>query len=158
MLQTRPIRPEDKLALANGLHRLSAESTYRRFLSPKPSFSAAELRYLTEVDGHDHVAIVVEDPDDPGELIGVGRWVRLADDPRSAEIAITVADCWQQRGIGSMLARELADEARAHGISRFTATVAGENKPALRLLSKASDRLRLTHAGGIDAAVVELAA
>ena len=158
MLHQRPIRPDDKLALANGLHRLSEQSTYRRFLSPKSSFSAAELRYLTEVDGHDHVAIVVEDPDDPRELIGVGRWVRLTEDPSSAEIAITVADCWQRRGIGSMLARALADEARAQGIRRFTATVAGENKPALRLLSKASDRLRLTHAGGIDAAVVDLAA
>ena len=158
MLHLRPIRPDDKLALANGLHRLSEQSTYRRFLSPKPSFSAAELRYLTEVDGHDHVAIVVEDPDNPHEGIGVGRWIRLAEDPESAEIAITVADHWQRRGVGSLLAQALADEARAHGIQRFVATVAGENKPALRLLAKASDRLRLTHAGGIDGAVLDLAA
>jgi RimJ/RimL family protein N-acetyltransferase len=157
-VELRPIRPRDKDGLAAGLSRLSERSVYRRFLSPKPSFSLAELRYLTEVDGHDHVALVVEDPDETSELIGVGRWVRLADEPSTAEIAITVADCWQRRGIGTLLARALADEARVHGIRRFTATVARENTPALRLLAKASEHLELRHSGAVDDAVVDLAA
>jgi RimJ/RimL family protein N-acetyltransferase len=157
-VELRPIRPGDKHGLASGLSRLSARSVYRRFLSPKPAFSVAELRYLTEVDGHDHVALVIEDPLEAGELIGVGRWIRLADEPSTAEIAITVADCWQGRGIGSLLARALADEARAQGIRRFTATVSSENTPALRLLAKASDHLELRHSGAVDDAVVDLAA
>ena len=158
MLEPRPILPSDKAALASGLNRLSSRSVYRRFLSPKPSFSASELRYLTEVDGHDHVALVIDDPDRPGEVIAVGRWIRLADDPDSAEIAITVADCWQRRGLGSLLARALGDEARVQGIRRFTATVSAENQPALRLLEKAADHLELRHAGALDDAVVDLAA
>ena len=158
MLQPRPIRPDDKAALESGLHRLSEQSVYRRFLSPKPGFTAAELRYLTEIDGHDHVAIVIDDPDELGELIAVGRWVRLADEPATAEIAITVADCWQRRGLGSLLARALGDEARVQGIRRFTATVSAENEPALRLLEKASDHLELRHNGAVDDAVVDLAA
>jgi RimJ/RimL family protein N-acetyltransferase len=158
MMQPRPIRPDDKQALEAGLSRLSEESVYRRFLSPKPGFSAAELRYLTEVDGHDHVALVIDDPDDPGCLIAVGRWIRLVDDPTAAEIAITVADCWQGRGIGSLLARLLGEEARDLGIQRFTATVSAENQPALRLLEKASDHLELSHDGALEDAVVDLAA
>ena len=154
----RPIRPDDKHALEAGLARLSEQSVYRRFLSPKPSFSAGELRYLTEVDGRDHVALVIDDPDTPGELIAVGRWIRLADEPATAEIAITVADCWQRRGIGSLLAEVLGDAARAQGIRRFTATVSAENEPALRLLATAKDRLELRHSGGVDDAVVDLAA
>jgi acetyltransferase len=157
-LELRPIRADDKPALATGLSRLSERSVYRRFLSPKPSFSVAELRYLTEVDGHDHVALVIEDPDDPRELIAVGRWIRLADEPTTAEIAITVADCWQQRGIGSLLARALGDQARLHGIRRFTATVSADNEPALRLLAMAKDRLELRHSGAVEDAVVDLAA
>jgi RimJ/RimL family protein N-acetyltransferase len=157
-LEVRPIRADDKRAIEAGLTRLSERSVYRRFLSPKTSFSAAELRYLTEVDGHDHVAIVVEDPEQPGDLIAVGRWVRLVDDPASAEIAITVADCWQRRGLGSLLASVLGDEAYHHGIRRFTATVSAENVPALRLLEKAAERIQLRHNGNVDDAVVELAA
>ena len=157
-LEVRPIRADDKRGIESGLSRLSERSVYRRFLSPKTSFSAAELRYLTEVDGHDHVAIVVEDPDQPGELIAVGRWVRLADDPTSAEIAITVADCWQRRGLGSLLASVLGDEAHQHGIRRFTASVSAENVPALRLLDKAAERLELRHNGIVEDAVVDLAA
>jgi GNAT superfamily N-acetyltransferase len=158
MMQPRPIRPDDKAALEAGLAHLSKESVYRRFLSPKPSFSAAELRYLTEVDGHAHVAFVVDDPAHPGKVIAVGRWVRLAADPTAAEIAITVADCWQRRGIGSLLARVLGEEARAQGIQRFTATVSGENIPALRLLEKAADQLVLSHNGALEDAIVDLAA
>jgi protein lysine acetyltransferase len=157
-VELRPIRPGDKHGLASGLSRLSARSVYRRFLSPKPAFSVAELRYLTEVDGHDHVALVIEDPLEAGELIGVGRWIRLADEPSTAEIAITVADCWQGRGIGSLLASVLGDEAQWHGIRRFTATMSAENVPALRLLEKAADRLNLRHNGSLDDAIVDLAA
>jgi RimJ/RimL family protein N-acetyltransferase len=158
VLAPRPIRPDDKDALARGLQSLSEQSVYLRFLAPKPSFSASELRYLTEVDGHDHVALVIDDPDNPGELVAVGRWVRLAEDPEAAEIAITVGDQWQRRGIGSLLAEALAGEAARHGIRRFTATVASRNTAALRLLAKAAGELRLRHMGAVENAVLELRA
>ena len=158
MMQPRPIRPDDKAALEAGLHRLSPESVYNRFLSPKPSFSAAELRYLTEVDGRDHVAVVIDDPERPGELIAVGRWVRLADDPEAAEIAITVVDLWQRRGLGSLLAKVLGEEAGRQGIRRVTATMSAGNTAAHRLLEKAAGHLELRHNGGVDDAVMDLAA
>jgi acetyltransferase len=157
-LSVRPIRPDDKHGLELGLESLSEQSRYQRFLSPKPSFTAAELRYLTEVNGHDHVALVVERPGREGELIAVGRWVRLIDDPTTAEIAITVADPYQGRGIGSLLARLLADEARLHGIRRFTATIAGNNEPALRLMRTASDHLERRGNGAVVEMDVDLAA
>ena len=87
----RPIRADDKRMLENGLRQLSPESVQRRFLTPKSSFSRTELRYLTEVDGRDHVALVVESPAEPvRRLIAVARFVRLADDPDAAEVAIVV--------------------------------------------------------------------
>ena len=61
----RPIRADDKRMLSDGLRRLSADKRQRRFLTPKHSFSRAELRYLTEVDGRDHVALVAEYPAEP---------------------------------------------------------------------------------------------
>src|SRR4051812_50162136 len=62
----RPIAPDDKALLQDGLQRLSPESVRRRFLGPKARLSAAELRYLTEVDGRDHIALVAVGGADPG--------------------------------------------------------------------------------------------
>jgi RimJ/RimL family protein N-acetyltransferase len=156
----RPIRPDDKGLLADGLRRLSPESAQRRFLTPKRSFSRAELRYLTEVDGRDHVALVVEYPADPvRRLIAVARFVRLQDDPEAADVAFTVADDWQGRGLASLLGEKLAAEARLLGIRRFTATMASDNVPAHRLMAKLTAHLEQHHAGGgVDELVLDLAA
>jgi GNAT superfamily N-acetyltransferase len=156
----RPIRADDKRMLTDGLRRLSDESVQRRFLTPKRSFSRAELRYLTEVDGRDHVALVAEHPSGPvRRLIAVGRFVRLAEDPHAAEVAITVADDWQGRGLGSMLSEQLAAEARRLGIRRFTATMAADNVPAHRLMARLTDHLERHHVGsGVDELVPDIAA
>ena len=156
----RPIRPDDKGMLADGLRRLSPESAQRRFLTPKRSFSRTELSYLTEVDGRDHVALVVE-PFGAAErrLIAVARFVRLQDDPEAADVAFTVADEWQNRGLGSLLGELIADEARGLGIRRFTATMASDNRPAHRLMAKLTDHLEQQHVGGgVDELVLDLAA
>lgn len=140
-LLVRHIRPDDKRLLVDGLARLSPESTYRRFLSPKQRFSSGELRYLTEIDGSDHVALVALFPDDPDHLAAVARFVRLADDPEAAEAAIVVGDDVQGRGLGKLLAHRLADEARERGIRRFEATILGDNRPAHRLMAAIAERL-----------------
>jgi protein lysine acetyltransferase len=156
----RPIRADDKRMLTDGLRRLSDESVHRRFLTPKRSFSRAELRYLTEVDGRDHVALVAEHPSGPvRRLIAVARFVRLADDPHAAEVAITVGDDWQGRGLGSLLSEQLAAEARRLGIRSFTATMAADNVPAHRLMARLTDRLEQHHVGsGVDELVLDIAA
>lgn len=156
----RPIRADDKAMLASGLRRLSDASVQRRFLAPKRRFSRAELRYLTEVDGRDHVALVAEYPAEPvRRLIAVGRFVRLHDDRDAAEVAIVVADDWQRRGLGSLMAERLADEARHLGIERFTATMASDNVAAHRLMERLTSRLEQRHAGlGVDELVLDLAA
>jgi RimJ/RimL family protein N-acetyltransferase len=156
----RPIRAEDKRMLADGLRRLSDESVQRRFLTPKRSFSRAELRYLTEVDGRDHVALVAENPADPvRRVIAVARFVRLQDGGEAAEVAITVADDWQGRGLGSVLGMHLAHSARNRGIRRFTATMSSQNVPAHRLMARLTEHLEQHHVGGgVDELVLDLAA
>jgi protein lysine acetyltransferase len=156
----RPIRPNDKGMLADGLRRLSPESAQRRFLTPKRSFSRAELRHLTEVDGRDHVALVAESPSESERrLIAVARFVRLHDDPESADVAFTVADDWQGRGLGSLLGEHIAHAARNRDIRRFTATILSDNLPAHRLMKKLTDNLERQHVGGgVDELVLDLAA
>jgi RimJ/RimL family protein N-acetyltransferase len=156
----RPIRADDKRLLQDGLRQLSEQSVQRRFLAPKQSFSRAELRYLTEIDGHNHAALVAEHPRDPvRRLIGVARYVRLPERPETAEVAIVVADEWHGRGVGSLLAEQLAARARGAGIRRFTATMASDNVPAHRLMQKLTRHLGSRHTGaGTDELVLDLAA
>jgi RimJ/RimL family protein N-acetyltransferase len=156
----RPIRPEDKEMLADGLRRLSPESAQRRFLTPKRSFSRAELRYLTEVDGRSHVALVAEYPCHPvRRLIAVGRFVIDQGNRDAAEVAITVADEWQGRGLGSVLGAHLAHLARNREVKRFTATMKSDNRAAHRLMAKLTEHLSQHHVGGgVDELELDLVA
>jgi len=132
----RPIAPEDKAMLAAGMAGLSEQSAYQRFLSPKAELSTDELRYLTEVDFRDHVAYVAVLPGPPDVLVGVGRWIRLRDDPEAAEIAFAVSDALQRQGLGTALAERLADAARERGVRRFVATMLPDNLGAHRLFAR----------------------
>ncbi len=157
-IEFRHIRPDDKENLEAALERLSPESRHKRFLAPKPRFNAAELRYLTEIDGFDHVAILAVLADDPDRIIGVGRFVRLRDLPDTAEVAVVVGDRFQGQGLGRELGRRLADEARRNGVRRFTATLLGDNVAAHRLFHSISDRLEGRVEGGTRVVTAELAA
>lgn len=131
----RPVSPSDKPLFVEGLKALSADSRYRRFFRHIDSFTDQELRYLTEVDGKDHVAwIAVVTIDGREHGIAVGRWVRLLDDPRVAEPAITVVDDFHGKGIGKTLLWLLAREAIANEIGAFRAWVIGDNHPMLAIL------------------------
>jgi len=129
----RPIRPSDRDLLLDGFERLSPQSRYRRFLAPMDDLSEPMLRHLTEVDHHDHEAIGAIDPAS-GHGIGIARFVRLADRPDAAEAAVTVADDWQGRGLGTVLLGALADRARSEGIHVFTAIVLAANEEMLEVL------------------------
>jgi RimJ/RimL family protein N-acetyltransferase len=122
----RPVRSTDAPLLADGFARLSPQSRWMRFLGTKTSLSAAELRYFTEVDHHDHEAIGALSAAD-GRGVGIARYVRDAGDLHAAEIAVTVVDDWQGRGLGTELLSRLSDRARRVGIHRFTALAAAEN-------------------------------
>jgi RimJ/RimL family protein N-acetyltransferase len=129
----RPIEPGDKEKLVEGFERLSPESRYRRFLTPMNRLTPRMLRYLTEVDHHDHEALVAESADG-AEPIGVARFIRIADEPEAAEVAVAVVNHWQGRGAARALMRRLAARAVEEGVERFTATCLAENTDVLELL------------------------
>jgi RimJ/RimL family protein N-acetyltransferase len=130
-LLVRPISPDDKPLLADGFERLSARSRYRRFFRPLDGLSDRDLAYLTEIDHHDHEALVALDPE-TGQLIAVARYVR-SDDDDEAEVSVVVGDPWQRRGIATALLERLVERARQEGIGHFVALVMDENTEALKL-------------------------
>lgn len=132
----RPIRAEDKDALAAGLDRASPESRYRRFLRPVTTLSPKELAYLTEIDYTNHFAWVAVNPADHKEGLGVARYVRDPKDPTVAEAAVIVVDDYQGRGLGTILLRLLVATALHNGITTFRGWVLGDNVEILRPLER----------------------
>jgi RimJ/RimL family protein N-acetyltransferase len=130
----RPVRPDDRVRIVNALAYTSANTYYRRFHAPKLHFSASELAHLTQVDGHDHVALIATEIDRPDRLVAIARFVRYAHPPTEAELAITVHDPYQRRGIGRHMLTLLVDAAREHGITRLHANVQFDNEAMIGLL------------------------
>ena len=136
-LVVRPIEPGDRGALVTGFERLSPESRYRRFFSPLRRLSETDLRYLTEVDHRDHEALIAFDRES-GDPVGVARYVR-SQEPTDAEVAVTVVDDWQGRGVATALLEELVARAREEGIERFLALILGENEAAVELFKQLAE-------------------
>jgi RimJ/RimL family protein N-acetyltransferase len=141
----RPGLPTDRALLAKEFERLSPESRYRRFFAPMKVLSESLLDYLTSMDYVDHFAwaAVSAEPGPLGELqgLGVSRYVRL-DDREAAEMAVTVVDDWQGKGLGGILLDALVLEALENGITRFEGDVLVENRPMQELLRRTGARFR----------------
>ncbi|MCE3286664.1 MAG: GCN5-related N-acetyltransferase [Gaiellaceae bacterium] len=130
-LTIRALRDGDTETVAALFARLGDRSRERRFCGAKPRLSDLELTTLARVDRGRHVLVAYADGD-PGP-VGIARLVRDGD---SAEIAFAVADDYQGRRVGSILASELAADARAAGIAQLTATVCGDNPRVIALLER----------------------
>jgi RimJ/RimL family protein N-acetyltransferase len=140
LVTIRPITPSDRDELRRQFMRLSPESRYRRFFHAVTEPTDEMLAYLTEVDGEDHFAVVaVIDSLDlrTDQGVGVGRFLRLPDEPDTAEAAVTVVDDFQRRGLGKILLATLADAAKERGIRKFRGEVLTSNDPMRRLLEEA---------------------
>jgi RimJ/RimL family protein N-acetyltransferase len=148
-----PLHPDDRRRYLAGLERASADSLYKRFLSPVSRLTEAQLRYLLEVDHTDHDALLAVD-EGTGEAVGVARYVRLPDEPDAAEAAVLVVDDWQGFGLGRALCRVLAERARERGIGRFVATLLLSNERMLGLLRSLGPVREISREG--TAATVEL--
>ena len=115
------------------------------------ALSNREAAYLTEVDYKDHMAWVAFDLS--GEVprgVGVARYVRCDEDPEAAEIAVTVLDSHQARGLGTLLVRLLSGSAVSNGIKVFCGTVDEKNQPILALLKRAKAKTKQIGDGCLD--------
>jgi RimJ/RimL family protein N-acetyltransferase len=151
----RQVRPGDRPRLARAYDKLGERSRYRRFFTIVPELSEATLTGAADVDHTDHEALVAI-PVLSAEIVGECRFVRLADHPDTAEVAVTVADGWQGRGLGSALLGRLSQRAREVGIQYFTAEILAENRAMLAVLPGLG-RVETESHGPVVTARVELA-
>lgn len=130
----RPITPADRAYLQQAWAHLSEQSRYLRFFAPISDLSDKQLDYLTDLDQHDHVAWGALHPDDELAGLGVGRFIRIPDEPHTAEIAITIIDPYQRRGVGSVLFALLYLRAMEESVTTLRAYLLPKNQPLTQRL------------------------
>ena len=136
----RPFERRDRPLLEAAIGRLSDDSRYLRFASPRV-LSERDLDRLVDVDHHTHEALLATDPL-TGRGVAVVRYVQLPCEGGVVELAATVADDWQGIGLGSALLARLTERARDEGHSALRAHVLAVNRRAIAMLRRAGFRDR----------------
>ena len=149
-VKIRAQKPEDRAEMLAALGRTGARSLYRRFFTPRRSFSEREIAFFLNVDFVNHVALVAEIDESVRPVIaGGGRYIVVR--PGTAEIAFTVIDQYQGQGIGAALMRHLATIAKSAGIKNLIAEVLPDNIAMLTVFEQSglpatvTREPRLTH-------------
>ncbi|MET0147233.1 MAG: GNAT family N-acetyltransferase [Ilumatobacteraceae bacterium] len=133
---------------------LSVDTTRSRFLGVHPHLSPAELMRFTHVDHDEREALVVVDPQ--GEVVAVGRFDRLPDQPSHAEVAFVVADAWQHRGVGSALFTRLTARACELGVTRLVADTLASNRAMRTVFRHGGHPVREDLGAGVVTVTIEL--
>lgn len=135
--RVRPIYPSDKKLLQKGFSQLSEKSKYLRLFQIKNKLSDSQLNYFTEVDGIKHVAWGILDESGKEPIpVGIGRFVKYKDEEDVAEVAITVTDSHQGRGLGRLLFATLNYIGGTLGLKTLRHYVLSENHYTLKALEK----------------------
>lgn len=130
MATFRPVTPQDRHLFEEGLENLSEQSRFARFGRGVGRLTEADLRYLTDVDQRSHVAwgaLVGEAP------AGVGRYI-VSPAGGDAEVALTVVDRFQGRGLGRLLFLGLVAVARLDGVPQLFFAARVSNDVVIRVL------------------------
>ncbi len=137
----RPIHPTDEPYLKEMFYTLSEETKYYRFMKHIQRIPQEQIQDFVFINHRSDIAIVATVPAPYGEeIIAIGRYY-LDEKTNYAEVAFTVQDRWQNRGIGTALLRHLETIAKRNGIAGFTAEVLKENRPMQRVFAKSQHRV-----------------
>jgi RimJ/RimL family protein N-acetyltransferase len=147
-MEVRALRPEDEPQMLAAVSRTSPQSLYRRFFGPKKGFSDAEKAFFLNVDFTGHVALVaIVEENGRAEIIGGARYVVAQ--PGVGEVAFTVIDQFQGKGVGSALLRHLVLLARRASLKQLVADVLPENSAMINVLKLGGLPATMTRAKGV---------
>jgi RimJ/RimL family protein N-acetyltransferase len=134
-VEIRAQRPEDREALLAAVERASKETLYHRFLVAKRNFSEEEQHFFLDIDFINHVVLVAETIED-GRPVIIGGCRYIVVEPGRAEVAFSVIDAYQKKGLGTALMRRLAAIGREAGLTEFFAEVLSDNVPMMKVFRR----------------------
>jgi acetyltransferase len=115
------------------VRNLSVETKHYRFLGGVKELSPDELKRLCDVDGRHTMAFVATIQESGHEReIGVSRYAESSNED-VREMAVTVADEWQHKGLGRLLATRLIEYAKSHGVKQLYSVDLADNSAMRKL-------------------------
>jgi RimJ/RimL family protein N-acetyltransferase len=135
-VDVRPLEPDDRDGLVAAIGRLSERSRYLRFAAAKPRLTARELDRLLDVDHHEREALLAIDPQ-TRRGVAVVRYAPVPGERGVVDVAATVADEWQGRGLGGALLELLTARASEEGHTTLRANVLATNARSIAMLRRA---------------------
>jgi RimJ/RimL family protein N-acetyltransferase len=102
------------------------------------------------------ILATVKDANGQEKVIGVGQY-SIIEGAHTADVAFTVADEEQNKGVGYELLNYLSYLAKGKGILAFTADVLVENLPMQHLFGKISPDIKRVVEGGVIELQIPLA-
>jgi GNAT superfamily N-acetyltransferase len=123
----RSLHPADTVMEDKFVRNLSVETKHYRFLGGVKELSPAELKRLCDVDGRHSMAFVATVQKNGCEMeIGGSRYAGCSSDG-VGEMAVTIADAWQHKGLGQLLVKRLIAYARTHGVKQLYSVDLADN-------------------------------
>jgi methylglyoxal synthase len=138
----RRATPDDVEGVADLHARCSLTSRLRRYLAGLRCPGEATLARLLSPDAG--YSLVVEDPS--GRIVAMANLMWDHDVP---ELALLVEDEWQERRLGTVLARRLVAAATAGGVAKVKAVVHVGNTPMVRIMKALGLRLHREYDAGL---------
>jgi GNAT superfamily N-acetyltransferase len=148
VVRFRHVSPDDQPLITEAIRTASRETLLHRFFSPIRSVAPDQLQRMLAIDRTRELCVVgVVEQNGATRIVCGARYVRLPT-PGAAEIAFTVHDDFQHRGLGTFLLKLLARLASAEGIRWFEADVMTSNNKMLSLFKKVVPELTRTRRVG----------
>jgi GNAT superfamily N-acetyltransferase len=132
----RPARPEDAGRLQAYVRSLSPEARYNRFLGAVNELPAADLAHIGDPDEGRAMLIAESGRNGARSTIGEARYA-VAPDGSGGEFALSVAEAWRGKGLGTLLMAEIECRARDLGVAGLAGDVLRTNVAMQRLARKA---------------------
>jgi acyl-CoA hydrolase/GNAT superfamily N-acetyltransferase len=140
----RPIKPADERLLREFFYTHSAETVYQRYHAPVKSLTPKQIQQLCTLDYDEQMALAGFVREGEAErMVAVGRYA-LDRATNLAEVAFTVHDDLQGRGVGTWLLSKMIEIARKHGLSGLVGYVLSNNVRMLNIFHRAGVPVQTT--------------
>ncbi len=135
-LTLRPIRADDYPIMDAFVRGLSFGTRYFRYGHGDLEFTPEELRRICSPDPRECVHLLILKKDAAADSVVASARIVFEAGASTCEVALTVADAWQLRGVGKRMINALFNEARTRGMTEMHARILASNRRMIEFMRR----------------------